>query len=115
MAELIHSRKKLLKVREELEETFGKNREVEESHISKLPYLNVIVKETLRLHPPAPFLVPHKANDDVELGGFTVSKSARILINVWSIGRDSSSVWLTLSRLNLRDFCILKMIFKGKN
>ncbi|KAL4394268.1 hypothetical protein AHAS_Ahas02G0135000 [Arachis hypogaea] len=77
MAEFIHSRKKLLKVREELEESFGKNREVEESHIS-----NVIVKETLRLHPPAPFLVPHKANDDVELGGFTVSKSAQILINV---------------------------------
>ncbi|KAL4338493.1 hypothetical protein AHAS_Ahas12G0215700 [Arachis hypogaea] len=114
MAELIHSPKKLLKVREELEESLGKNGEVEESHISKLPYLNAIVKETLRLHPPAPFLVPHKANDDVELGGFTVPKSAQILINVWSIGRDSR-VWANPNSFEPERFLDSEIDFKGKN
>ncbi|XP_015950858.1 cytochrome P450 76T24-like [Arachis duranensis] len=114
MAELIHSPKKLLKVRKELEESLGKNGEVEESHISKLPYLNAIVKETLRLHPPAPFLVPHKANDDVELGGFTVPKSAQILINVWSIGRDSS-VWANPKSFEPERFLDTEIDFKGKN
>ncbi|KAL4395236.1 hypothetical protein AHAS_Ahas02G0231800 [Arachis hypogaea] len=114
MAELIHSPKKLLKVREELEESLGKNGEVEESHISKLPYLNAIVKETLRLHPPAPFLVPHKANDDVELGGFTVPKSAQILINVWSIGKDSR-VWANPNSFEPERFLDSEIDFKGKN
>ncbi|XLT27845.1 hypothetical protein HN873_059137 [Arachis hypogaea] len=92
MAELLHNPEKMLKVRAELHQTLGKNGKFEESNTLKLPYLNAIVKETLRLHPPAPFLIPHKAIDYVELGGFTILNNAQILVNVWSLGRDSS-IW----------------------
>ena len=55
-----------------------------------LPYLQAIVKETFRLHPPAPLLVPHKAETDVEICGFTVPKNSQELINALAIGRDPS-------------------------
>ena len=114
MAELLHNPIKLLKVREELQQVLGKNGQVEESHTSKLPYLNAVVKETLRLHPPAPFLLPHKSNDDVELAGFTVPKNARILVNVWSIGRDPS-IWTNPNLFEPERFLEREIDFKGKN
>ena len=50
------------------------------------------MKEVLRLHPPAPFFVPHKAEVGAELCGYYVPKNAQIWVNVWSMGRDPS-VW----------------------
>ena len=113
MAELLHNPKKLLKVREELQQVLGKNGQVEESHTSKLPYLNAVVKETLRLHPPAPCLVPHKSNNDVELAGFTMPKNVQIPVNVWSIGRDSS-IWTNSHLFEPKGFWRVKLILKAK-
>ncbi|MED6181786.1 hypothetical protein PIB30_022672 [Stylosanthes scabra] len=114
MAELMRSPTKLHKVREELQQILGENGEVEESRISKLPYLNATVKETLRLHPPTPLLVPRKANDDVQLGGFTVPKNAQILFNVWSIGRDSH-IWANPNSFEPERFLDSEIDFKGKH
>ncbi|KAL6322527.1 hypothetical protein AAG906_009829 [Vitis piasezkii] len=75
----------------ELQEVLGKDGIVQESDISKLPYLQSIVKETLRLHPPAPLLLPHKAQADVEICGFTVPKNSQVLVNAWAIGRDPNT------------------------
>ncbi|MED6107255.1 hypothetical protein PIB30_012377 [Stylosanthes scabra] len=114
MAELIHSPTTLHKLKEELQQSLGKNGEVEESHISKLPYLNAVVKETLRLHPPGPMLIPHKANDDVELGGFTVPKNAQVLINVWSMGRNSN-IWANPNSFKPERFLNSEIDFKGQH
>jgi cytochrome P450 len=92
MTELLRNQEKMAKAHNELKEVFGKDGLVQEADISKLPYLQTIVKETFRLHPPAPFLVPHKAEIDVELCGFIVPKNAQILVNVWAMGQDSS-IW----------------------
>ncbi|XP_028801273.1 geraniol 8-hydroxylase-like [Neltuma alba] len=92
MAELIHNPEKLVKTKQELQHVIGKNGKLEESRISELPYLNAVVKETLRLHPPVPFLIPRKSDNDVQVGGFVVPKNSQILVNVWAMGRDSR-VW----------------------
>ena len=92
MAELLHNPEKIAKARDELEKVLGKDGFVQELDISKFPFLQAIVKETFRLHPPGPFLVPHKAETVVEICGFTVPKNAQILVNVWAMGRDPS-IW----------------------
>ena len=92
MAELLHNPEKIAQARDELEKVLGKDGFVQELDISKFPFLQAIVKETFRLHPPGPFLVPHKAETVVEMCGFTVPKNAQILVNVWAMGRDPS-IW----------------------
>ncbi|KAJ4723958.1 putative Cytochrome P450 [Melia azedarach] len=91
MTELLHKPEALLKARLEIEDTIGKGKPVEESDINRLPYLQAVVKETLRLHPAAPLLIPRKASEDVKISSFTVPEGAQILVNAWAIGRDAST------------------------
>jgi len=48
---------------------------------------------TLRLHPPAPFLVPHKCDEMVNICGFKVPIKAQVLVNVWAMGREPTTCW----------------------
>ena len=91
MAELLHNPRTLSKARTELEQTIGKGSLVEESDIVRLPYLQAVIKETFRLHPAVPLLLPRKAGENVEISGYTVPKDAQLFVNAWAIGRDPSS------------------------
>ncbi|TQE09291.1 hypothetical protein C1H46_005226 [Malus baccata] len=88
MAELLRNPEKLSKAQEELEQVIGKGKPVEESDIAQLPYLQAIIKETFRLHPVTPLLLPRKAEQDMEICGYIVPKGAQVLVNAWAIGRD---------------------------
>ncbi|XP_044478142.1 carnosic acid synthase-like [Mangifera indica] len=88
MAELINKPEVMEKARQELDQVVGKNNIVEESHIHKLPYLYAIMKETLRLHPVLPLLVPHCPSETCAIDGYTIQKGSRVFINVWAIHRD---------------------------
>ncbi|KAL1369022.1 cytochrome P450 76T24-like [Arachis hypogaea] len=112
MAELLRNPEKLEKVRNELQHVLGKNEQLEEKHISKLPFLKAVVKETFRLHPPAPLLVPHKAQEDVELCGFIVPKNAQVWVNVWAMGRDSS-IWTNPNEFMPERFLESEIDFQG--
>ncbi|MED6200793.1 hypothetical protein PIB30_088708 [Stylosanthes scabra] len=92
MTEVLHSPEVMFKAKQELEETIGRGNPIDESDIAKLPYLQAIVKESLRLHPPAPLLLPRKAKVDVEISGYRVPQGTRVLINEWAIGRNPN-VW----------------------
>ncbi|CAH2057846.1 unnamed protein product [Thlaspi arvense] len=91
MAELIRNPEKMVRAQSEIREVIGENCVVQESDIPRLPYLQAIVKETLRLHPPAA-LIPRKPESDVQISGFLLPKDTQVFVNVWAIGRDSS-VW----------------------
>jgi cytochrome P450 len=80
------------KAQDELDRVVGKDNIVEESHIHKLPYLHAIMKESLRLHPVLPLLIPHCPSETCTIGGFSVPKGARVFINVWAVHRDPS-IW----------------------
>ena len=89
MAELLRNPQVMHKAREELNQVIGTtNNEVKESDIPRLPYIQAIVKETLRLHPPVPLLLPYIAGNDVEVSGYTIHKGNQVLINAWSMGRN---------------------------
>ena len=58
----------------------GRARMVEETDLLKLPLWDMVVKESLRLHPVGPLLVPHESMGDIEINGYYVSKKSRIII-----------------------------------
>ncbi|KAL8235757.1 hypothetical protein R6Q59_016838 [Mikania micrantha] len=114
MAELIHNPDKLKTVRSEVIKHIGNKNLIEESDITQLPYLHAVIKETLRLHPPAPFLVPHQALQDVKIQSFMVPKNAQILCNVWAMGRDEK-VWSHPETFMPERFLEVNVSYKGQN
>ncbi|GJX52569.1 flavonoid 3'-monooxygenase-like protein [Tanacetum coccineum] len=92
LAEMINKPEVLKIAQQELDDVVGKDNIVEESHITKLPYLYAIMKEVLRMHPTLPLLVPHCPSDSCVIGGYTIPKGAQVFVNVWAIHRDPS-IW----------------------
>ncbi|KAH7668429.1 Cytochrome P450 E-class group I protein [Dioscorea alata] len=88
MAEMMKKPEIMRRAQEEVDKVVGKDTIVEESHISKLPYLGAVIKEVLRLHPALPLLVPHCPSSPSTIAGFYVPQGSRVFVNVWAIHRD---------------------------
>jgi cytochrome P450 len=73
---------------DELDEVVGRKRLVEELDISRLPLIQNIIKETLRLHPPAQLLIPHGNLEPCEVAGFHIPARSSVLINLYALSRD---------------------------
>ncbi|KAK7268394.1 hypothetical protein RIF29_21092 [Crotalaria pallida] len=114
LTELVLNPEIMLKVKKELEEIIGKAKPVEESDIAKLPYLQAIIKETFRLHPPVPLLLPRKAERDVEICGYTIPKDAQVMVNVWTIGRDPT-LWDNPNLFSPERFIGSEIDIKGRH
>jgi cytochrome P450 len=54
---------------------------------SIVPYLQAIVKETLRLHPTGPIIV-RESSEHCTIAGYKIPAKTRLFVNVWAIGRD---------------------------
>ncbi|XP_057447085.1 cytochrome P450 CYP736A12-like [Lotus japonicus] len=92
MSELLRNPRVMKKLQDELMNVVGRNRQVEEADLVELNYLNMVVKETFRLYPVGPLLIPRESQEDVTISGYFIPKKTRVLINVWAIGRDPK-VW----------------------
>lgn len=88
MAELLRKPKLMEKAKAEINEVIGPHRKVEEGDIDKLTYLQAVVKETLRLHPPGPLLSPRRVMEDTIYMGYHIPKNTQIFVNAWAIGKD---------------------------
>lgn len=115
MAELMKNKKALSKVQEELKCNSNNNLNIiGESEVSNLSYLNACIKETLRLHPAVPFLIPRRAFETCEVMNYTIPKNTQIFINVWAIGRDPK-VWEDSLSFTPERFLGSSLDFKGQN
>lgn len=89
---LLNNPEKLEKTQLELEEQIGMQRQVEESDIKNLTYLQAIMKETLRLYPAAPLSIPHESMEDCTVVGYHIPARTRLIVNLHKLQRDST-VW----------------------
>ncbi|XP_013467818.2 geraniol 8-hydroxylase [Medicago truncatula] len=114
MAELVHNPHAMLKAKEELKQIIGIGNPIEESDITRLPYLQAVVKETLRMHPSAPLLLPKKARVDVKIHGYTIPQGAQVVINEWAIGRNPN-IWDNPNSFLPERFLGSEINFNGQN
>ena len=76
------------KLQEEIEGIVGRERAVKRSDLESMEYLGCVVKETLRLYPAAPLLVPHESTQASTIEGYFIPERSRIIINAWALARD---------------------------
>jgi cytochrome P450 len=100
MAELVLHPEIQAKLHSELDAVVGRHREVRDADIAHMPYLQAVVKETLRTHPPGPLLSwARLSTEDVQVGGHLVPKGTTAMVNMWAIAHDPT-IWA-----NPHNFC----------
>lgn len=114
MSELIRHPNVMKKLQDELEEMVGLNRMVEESDLGSLKYLEMVVKEILRLYPAGPLLIPHESLENCTVDGYYIPKKSRLIVNAWAIGRDRN-VWIDPNKFFPERFIGSQIDVKGKD
>lgn len=93
LARLVMHQDAQARVHEELDRVVGTGKAVTESDAASLVYLQAVIKEVLRLHPPGPLLSwARLATSDVHVGGFLVPAGTTAMVNMWAITHDPA-VW----------------------
>ncbi|KAL0351867.1 UNVERIFIED_CONTAM: putative (S)-N-methylcoclaurine 3'-hydroxylase isozyme 2 [Sesamum calycinum] len=111
MVELIRNQEILSRVREEIAQTVTGDKP-SESLLSQCHYFQACIKETLRLHVPAPLLVPHRATETCKVNNYVIPKDSMILINAWGIARDPD-YWNDATVFKPDRFLDTKIGFRG--
>lgn len=93
MAELILHPEVQEKLHQEIDSAVG-NKTVTDADVAGLPYLQSVVKETLRVHPPGPLLSwARLSTSDVQLSnGMLIPAKTTAMVNMWAITHDPK-VW----------------------
>ncbi|WRX29216.1 Cytochrome P450 - like 10 [Theobroma cacao] len=88
MSEMLKNPRVLRKAQDEVRQVFHGKGDVDEASIHELKYLASVIKETLRLHPSLPLLLPRESRENCEIMGYQVPVKTNVIINAWAIGRD---------------------------
>ncbi|KAJ9684994.1 hypothetical protein PVL29_017143 [Vitis rotundifolia] len=102
------------KAQEEIRNLIGKKCFVDEDDLQKLPYLKAIVKETMRLHPASPLLVPRETLEKCVIDGYEIPPKILVYVNAWAIGRDPES-WENPEEFTPERFLGTSIDFKGQD
>ncbi|KAF8642126.1 hypothetical protein HU200_067385 [Digitaria exilis] len=89
MSELVRSSRAMERAQSEVRRVLqGKTMVAEADIQGRLPYLQMVIKETLRLHPPAPLILPRFCGESIKVLGFDIPEGTTVFVNVWALGRD---------------------------
>ena len=114
LAELLRNPKVMKKLQDEVRgKAFGKSM-VKVKDLSDMNYLKAFLKEILRLHPPAPLLLPRESMESCQIQGYDIPKKTRVIVNYWSITRDPN-VWDSPEELQPERFENNPIDFKGQH
>ncbi|KAE9602099.1 hypothetical protein Lal_00049566 [Lupinus albus] len=114
VSELMKNPRVREKVQAEIREAFKGKKTFYESDLDELRYLKSVIKETMRLHPPAPLLLPRECREPCKIGEYEIPIKTRVMVNVWALGRDSNH-WYDANSFIPERFDDTNIDFKGNN
>nr|BAM68816.1 putative cytochrome P450 monooxygenase CYP71AV1 [Artemisia schmidtiana] len=88
ISELIKCPRAMEKVQAELRKALKGKEKIHDEDIHELSYLNLVIKETLRLHPPLPLVSRKECHQQVNLAGYDIPNKTKLIVNVFAINRD---------------------------
>ncbi|XP_058742881.1 cytochrome P450 71D10-like [Vicia villosa] len=112
MSEIVKNPKVMEEAQAEVRKVFDKKGYVDETEIHELMYLKSVIKETLRLHPVLPMLLPRECRERCQINGYDIPAKTRVMINAWAIGRDPR-YWVEAESFKPERFLDSKLDFKG--
>lgn len=115
MSELLKNPELMKKAQNEVRGVFGENGKVNEEKIHELKFLRLVIKETLRLHPPAPLLIPRECSEDCVINGFDIPPKTKVFINAWAIQRDPCNWAEDAEEFKPERFSNSSVDFRGTN
>ncbi|KAB2615518.1 cytochrome P450 71D9-like [Pyrus ussuriensis x Pyrus communis] len=102
------------KAQREVREVFNRKGKADETSIREMKYLNAVIKETLRLHPSVPLLLPREWGEKCDIGGYGIPVKSKVIVNAWAIGRDPK-YWTEPERFKPERFLDSSIDYKGTN
>lgn len=114
MSEIIKNPKVMEEAQIEVRNVFDGQGYVDETELHKLIYLKSVIKETLRLHTPAPLLVTRESRERCQINGYDIPAKTRVIVNAWAIGRDSK-YWVKAESFEPKRFLNSLIDFNGTN
>lgn len=90
MTELLRNPIVMQKLQSEVRHVVRGRTHITEEELSTMHYLKAVIKETFRLHPPVPLLLPRESMEDTKVMGYDLASGTQIIVNAWAIGRDPS-------------------------
>ncbi|XP_024029896.1 cytochrome P450 71D11 [Morus notabilis] len=114
MLEMLRNPRVMEKAQAEVRQVYGAKGKVDETCLHELKYLKLFIKETFRLHPPGPFLLPRESKEDCVLNGYYIPAKTKVIINAWAIGRDPE-YWTEPEQFYPERFIDSSIDFKGTN
>ncbi|RCV35112.1 hypothetical protein SETIT_7G213600v2 [Setaria italica] len=93
MAEVVANPRVMTKLQDEIARVVATADQptIAEAVLNKMEYLKAVFKEVLRLHAPAPLLVPHESTIPAVVQGYEIPAKTSLFVNVWAIGRDPAA------------------------
>ncbi|PHU07086.1 Cytochrome 71D6 [Capsicum chinense] len=88
MVEMMKNPSTFAKVQAEVREAFRDKATFDEMNLEELKYLKLVIKETMRIHPPLPLLIARECREETNINGYTIPENTKVIINAWALGRD---------------------------
>lgn len=112
MSEMVKNPQVMEKAQAEVRQLFDGKAHVDETYLHELKFLRSVIKETLRLHPTIPLLLPRECRESCDIDGYKIPVKTKVIVNAWAIGRDPR-YWTEAEKFYPERFLNSSIDYKG--